>query len=287
MPILPLASVTDFFLDPIVNAGTDFISSTGLPAVFVLMLLESACLPVPSEAIMLFAGASVAAGDLSLFGVVAAGVLGNLVGSWIAWGVGYLGRVDLLEKNKLIHLPPKYLKWADDWFERYGDATVFFSRMLPIIRTFISLPAGVAKMPFWRFTVLTALGCVPWVLMLALIGQSVGHNWEEWRDHLHYLDYLVLLAAIVIGGYLLIKRRRRPPGSEAASASEACATAACRPGARSRSAASRGRRSCCRCPVPPTSSSSPGWPAGTGTGSTRSCARASRWRSTPAPQRRC
>jgi membrane protein DedA with SNARE-associated domain len=208
LSIILYASVTDFFLDPIVNAGTDFISSTGLPAVFVLMLLESACLPVPSEAIMLFAGASVAAGDLSLFGVVAAGVLGNLVGSWIAWGVGYLGRVDILEKNRFIHLPPKYLKWADEWFERYGDATVFFSRMLPIIRTFISLPAGVAKMPFWRFTVLTALGCIPWVLMLALIGKSVGHNWEEWRNHLHYLDYLVLVAAVVIGGWLLVRRRR-------------------------------------------------------------------------------
>ncbi|HYG95720.1 MAG TPA: DedA family protein [Solirubrobacterales bacterium] len=211
MPLLPLASVTDFFLDPIVNWGTDFISSTGVLAVFVLMTLESACLPVPSEAIMLFAGASVAAGDLTLFGVVAAGVLGNLVGSWIAYAVGYYGRIDLLEKNRFIHLPPKYLKWADDWFARYGDATVFFSRMLPIIRTFISLPAGVAKMPFWRFTVLTTIGCIPWVLMLALIGKSVGENWEEWRDHLHYLDYLVLLAAVVIGGWLLV-RRRRPPG---------------------------------------------------------------------------
>ncbi|HWJ42414.1 MAG TPA: DedA family protein, partial [Solirubrobacterales bacterium] len=153
MPPLVLASVTDFFLDPIVNWGTDFISSTGLPAVFILMTLESACLPVPSEAIMLFAGSSVAAGDLTLFGVVAAGVLGNLVGSWIAYAVGYYGRIDLLEKNKLIHISPKHLKWADDWFERYGDATIFFSRMLPIIRTFISLPAGVAKMPFWRFSV--------------------------------------------------------------------------------------------------------------------------------------
>src|SRR5829696_8892538 len=156
MPLLPpdivTASVTDFFLDPIVNWGTDFISSTGLPAVFVLMTLESACLPVPSEAIMLFAGASVAAGDLTLFGVVAAGVLGNLVGSWIAYAVGYYGRIDLLEKNKLIHISPKHLKWADAWIARHGDATVFFSRMLPIVRTFISLPAGVAKMPFWRFT---------------------------------------------------------------------------------------------------------------------------------------
>lgn len=208
MPPLVLASVTDFFLDPIVNWGTDFISSTGLPAVFILMTLESACLPVPSEAIMLFAGASVAAGDLTLFGVVAAGVLGNLVGSWIAYAVGYYGRIDLLEKNKLIHISPKHLKWADDFFARYGDATIFFSRMLPIIRTFISLPAGVAKMPFWRFTVLTLLGCIPWVLMLGLIGEAVGENWEEWRDHLHYLDYAVVAFAVAVVFYLLIKRRR-------------------------------------------------------------------------------
>jgi membrane protein DedA with SNARE-associated domain len=206
--MLILASVTDFFLDPIVNAGTDFISSTGLPAVFVLMALESACLPIPSEAIMLFAGSSVAAGDLTLFGVVAAGVLGNLVGSWAAYAVGYYGRLDLLEKNKLIHVNPKHLKWADDLFERYGDAIVFFSRMLPIIRTFISLPAGVAKMPFWRFTILTLLGCIPWVLMLALVGKSVGENWEEWREHLHYLDYAVVVAVVIGIAYWLIRRRR-------------------------------------------------------------------------------
>jgi membrane protein DedA with SNARE-associated domain len=219
MPILLFASVTDFFLDPIVNWGTDFISSAGLPAVFVLMLLESACLPVPSEAIMLFAGSSVAAGDLTLFGVVAAGVLGNLVGSWIAYAVGYFGRIDLLEKNRLIHLPPRYLKWADDWFARYGSATVFFSRMLPIIRTFISLPAGVAKMPFWRFTALTLLGCIPWVLMLALVGKSVGDNWEEWRDHLHYLDYLVVLGIVALGAYLIVKRWRGGGPSEGEPAS--------------------------------------------------------------------
>jgi len=211
VPIL-LASVTDFFLDPIVNAGTDFIGSTGLPAVFILMTLESACLPVPSEAIMLFAGSSVAAGDLTLVGVVAAGVLGNLAGSWIAYAVGYYGRLDLLEKNRLIHVSPRHLRWADDWFERYGDATVFFSRMLPIVRTFISLPAGVAKMPFWRFTLFTLLGCLPWVLMLALVGEAVGENWEEWRENLHYLDYAVV-AAIVVGAAYLIVRRRRGGGT--------------------------------------------------------------------------
>jgi membrane protein DedA with SNARE-associated domain len=172
------------------------------------MTLESACIPIPSEAIMLFAGFSASKGELTLIGIVAAGVLGNLVGSWIAYAVGYYGRLDLLEKNRLIHISPKHLKWADDWFARYGNVTVFFSRMLPIIRTFISLPAGVAKMPFWRFTAYTLLGSIPWVLMLALVGEAVGENWEDWRHKLGYLDYVVLLAIVVGIGYWLVKLRR-------------------------------------------------------------------------------
>ena len=207
----PLASVTDFIVDPIVDAATEFIDSVGLIGVFILMLLESACIPVPSEAIMLFAGFNVSEGDMTMFGIIAAGVLGNVVGSWIAWAAGYYGRVELLEKNRLVHINPKHLAWADDWFQRHGDATVFFSRMLPIIRTFISLPAGVAKMPFWRFTWLTLLGCIPWVTMLAFIGREVGDNWEEWRDYLHYFDYPV--AAAILAGiiYFLIKRRGSGP----------------------------------------------------------------------------
>jgi len=192
LSVLLLASLSDKVVEPIVDVATEFIGSAGVVAVFLLMTLESACIPIPSEAIMLFAGFSVSKGELTLFGIVAAGVLGNLAGSWIAYAVGYYGRLDLLEKNKLIHISPKHLKWADDWFERYGSATVFFSRMLPIVRTFISLPAGVARMPFWRFTAYTLAGCVPWVLMLALIGQSVGDNWEQWRHKLGSLDYLVI-----------------------------------------------------------------------------------------------
>ena len=213
--LLVLASLSDKIVDPIVNVATDFIGSAGLAGVFVLMLLESACIPIPSEAIMLFAGFSVSEGEMSLFGIVAAGVLGNLAGSWIAYAAGYYARIDLLERNRFIHLSPRHLRWADSWFKRYGDATVFFTRMLPIIRTFISLPAGVARMPFWRFTAFTLAGCVPWVLMLALVGRSVGDNWEHWRHNLGYLDYAVLAA--IVGGiiYLLIRRRRGGGASEA------------------------------------------------------------------------
>jgi membrane protein DedA with SNARE-associated domain len=202
--------MTDFIVDPLVEMATDVIDALGLPGVFVLMALESACIPVPSEAIMLFAGFNVSEGDMTLFGIVAAGVLGNIVGSWLAYAAGYYGRLELLERHHVIHVNPKHLAWADRWFERYGDVTVFVTRMLPIIRTFISLPAGVARMPFWRFTVLTAAGCVPWVLMLGIVGREVGDRWEDWREYLHYGDYVVLAGIIGVIAYLLIRRRRGP-----------------------------------------------------------------------------
>jgi membrane protein DedA with SNARE-associated domain len=195
-------------LEPLVRLATDVINSTGLAGVFALMAAESACIPIPSEAIMLFAGFSVSQGDLSLAGVVIAGVLGNVVGSLIAWTVGYLGRVELLEQNRVFHVSRSQLERADRWFERHGSATVFFARMVPIVRTFISLPAGVARMPVGRFTVLTALGSIPWVLMLAIVGREVGDRWGTWRHHLHYLDYAVAVLIILGLAYLVIRRRR-------------------------------------------------------------------------------
>ena len=200
--------MTGDIIDPIVRAATDIIDATGLAGVFVLMALESACIPIPSEAIMLFAGFNVSEGDLSMFGIVAAGSLGNLVGSLIAYAVGYYGRIELLDRNKLIHINRRHLEWADRWFERHGSATVFFTRMLPIVRTFISLPAGVARMPLGRFVVFTLAGCIPWVLLLAIIGREVGDRWEDWRDYLHYADYVVIAAAVIGLAYFFIRRRR-------------------------------------------------------------------------------
>jgi membrane protein DedA with SNARE-associated domain len=209
MPPALYASATDFVLNPIVNAATDFIGSAGLAAVFLLMALESACIPIPSEAIMLFAGFAVSKGELTMLGIIAAGVLGNLVGSWVAYAVGYYGRLDLLERSRFIHVNPRHLAKADDWFERKGAATVFFSRMLPIVRTFISLPAGVARMPFWRFTLYTVAGVIPWVTALAFLGKGVGSNWETWRHNLGYLDYVIAAAIVAGAGYWLWSRRRR------------------------------------------------------------------------------
>ena len=173
------------------------------------MVLESACLPVPSEVIMLFAGYLVSIHHMSLVGAVAAGVAGNIVGSWIAWGVGISGGRVLLERHgRYLHITPERLDLADRWFARRGERIVLIARCLPIIRTFISLPAGIARMPFWRFTLYTAIGCVPWVLALTLLGVQVGSRWDEWHKRLEFLDYAILAAILATIAYLLLRRRR-------------------------------------------------------------------------------
>ena len=204
--MLAQASITD----PLVHLAVDVIDKLGLPGVFLLMVGESACLPIPSEATMLFAGFNVAGGEYSLFAATAVGAGANLVGSWLAYALGYWGRVDVLEKHgRKLHIKKSHLDWADRWFERHGDATVFFARMVPIVRTFISLPAGVARMPFLRFSLLTLAGCIPWVLLLTFIGKQAGDNWENWKDKLHYVDYAVIAAIVIGGAYLLVRARRR------------------------------------------------------------------------------
>jgi membrane protein DedA with SNARE-associated domain len=205
--MLELASITD----AVARLATDVVDALGLPGVFVLMVAESACIPIPSEATMLFAGFNVSRGEYSLISATAVGAVANLLGSWLAYWLGYVGRVDLLEKHgRKLHVKKSQLDRADRWFERHGDATVFFSRMVPIVRTFISLPAGVARMPFWRFSLLTLAGCVPWVFMLAFIGEQAGDRWESWKDSLHYVDYAVIAAIAVAVVYLFVRRRRAP-----------------------------------------------------------------------------
>ena len=194
----------------------------GYVGVVIAMTIESCAIPLPSELILPFAGWSVSRGLVepltsspwSYWGAVLAGVLGNTIGSLASYAIGAYGGRPLVERyGKYVLISAHDLELAERWFARFGELTVFFSRMLPIVRTFISLPAGVARMPFWRFTVLTTLGCIPWILMLTLIGREVGDNWEDWKDKLHYVDYAV--AALIVLGviWLLIRRRRGRAGT--------------------------------------------------------------------------
>jgi membrane protein DedA with SNARE-associated domain len=197
----------------IVQSVVDFVTQTigdhGVPAVFLLMTLESACIPVPSEVIQLFAGYLVSQHKMALVAAILAGTLGNVVGSWIAWGVGATGGRPFIERyGKYLHVTPKRMELADRWFERYGNKVVFWSRMLPIVRTFISLPAGVARMPFGRFTLYTFLGALPWCTGLTLLGVQVGQNWKTWEARLKYFDYAVA-ALLVVGVVILVRKWRR------------------------------------------------------------------------------
>jgi len=201
---------------PIVNFATDQVGAYGLLAVFLLMILESACIPVPSEAIMIYGGFLVSQGDESLFWMVAAGVGGNVIGSWLAYWAGRAKGREWVLRWHWLHITPKRLDDADRWFARWGSWAVLVSRCLPIIRTFISLPAGIARMPFWRFTVLTLLGCIPWVLMLALAGRAVGDNWEELQHNLHYFDYVLALVIVGVIVHLALRHRRRRRAAAAA-----------------------------------------------------------------------
>ena len=199
-----VASITE----PVANWAIDVIDAIGLLGIFLLMAPESACIPIPSEPTMLFAGFAAHNGEYSVIAAALVATVANLVGSWVAYAVGYYGRHSFMTQNRLFHISDAQLEKAHGWFEKYGDGAVFFSRMLPVVRTFISLPAGIARMPFWRFSVLTFLGALPWNLGLVLIGYSAAEKWPEWKDRLHYVDYAVLALIVMAAIYFFVRWRR-------------------------------------------------------------------------------
>jgi membrane protein DedA with SNARE-associated domain len=208
-----LASVSE----SLVNTTSHFVRDAGLPGIFALMAISSACIPIPSEVVMLFAGFAVADPTqsashhhLTMTGIVLAGLLGTMVGSWVAYAVGRGGRLELFERHGAkLHMGPAQIERADRFFTRYGEPTVLFGRMIPLVRAFVSLPAGVARMPFWRFTVLSLIGTLPWVLALAFVGHALGNDWTSVRKGFEYVDYAIVALIVVWIGYAVTRRRSR------------------------------------------------------------------------------
>ena len=192
------------------------IATYGYAAIFLLMLLESACIPVPSELIMTFGGALAAGAvpgtSLNLAGVIIAGVAGNVAGSYAAWAAGrYGGQPALRRWGRRLHVRQHELDRANQWFDRYGPRAVLIGRLLPVIRTFISLPAGIADMDPVRFGIYTTLGCIPWTAALACAGYAVGAKWESivngFKGPTYIIAAIVVIAlAIAVWRYLRARR---------------------------------------------------------------------------------
>jgi membrane protein DedA with SNARE-associated domain len=199
------------------------IATYGYVAIFLLMLAESACIPAPSELIMTFGGA-LAAGAvpgtrLSMAGVIVAGVAGNVVGSYVAWAVGrYGGQAVFRRWGRRLGVRDHDLERATKWFDQYGPRAVLVGRLLPVIRTFISLPAGIAGMAPVRFGVYTTIGCIPWTAALAYAGYAVGSHWhsivDAFKGPTYIIAAIVAIVLIVTAWRYLSSRRNEPSDSD-------------------------------------------------------------------------
>ncbi|MFN2588349.1 MAG: DedA family protein [Actinomycetota bacterium] len=207
----------DAILDPVIRFMEAFLADFGYLAIFLLMTAESALIPFPSEVTMLVGGWYSAEGTLDFFWVVTAGVLGNLVGSWMAYALGRkTGRALLDRYGRYVLIRSHDVDRAEVWWARHGDAATFFSRLLPVIRTFISLPAGIARMPFGKFTLYTFLGVVPWTLGLTWVGVVVEDNWEKVLGYFDVPTLLIAGALVVIVAGWYVRRRRAKRALEGA-----------------------------------------------------------------------
>ncbi|MCM2532579.1 DedA family protein [Neobacillus pocheonensis] len=188
------------------DVAIHWINSIGYWGILLGMILESACIPIPSEVIMPFGGYLVLTGHLNILGVILIGTVGNILGSLIAYAIGYWGGKRFINRfGKYVFLSKKHLDSAEKWFDKRGEITVFVSRILPAIRTFISLPAGVARMNLVKFLTYTAIGSLIWSGILTYVGYALGKNWQNIQNILHPITYLVAVIVLVILVFLIVK----------------------------------------------------------------------------------
>jgi len=191
------------------------IASLGYGSVVLLMAIESACIPLPSEVIMPFAGYLVSTGRFGLQAVAIAGAVGCLLGSYVAYFVGATGGRQALERyGRYVLISTHELEIADRFFDRWGSPTVFAARLLPVVRTFIAFPAGVVRMGLWRFSIYTLLGSYPWCLALAYAGMKLGQHWRDLAPYFHRFDNLIgvlLVLALAVFVYAKLRGRTQEP----------------------------------------------------------------------------
>lgn len=203
--MLEVASITA----SLVTLATNLINDAGYWGI-VALLISSAIIGIPgTEVTMLFAGFNVFEGHLSMGGVIAAGVAGDLVGATIAFVIGYLGLHELLERVPgPAHVSPRQMDRAHRWFERYGSPVIAGSRLLPLVRAVFPYAAGTAKLEYPRFLLPAALGTIVWISGLAFLGRAVGSDWTSWRHYLEYVDYAAAVAFVAVIIYVIVRRRR-------------------------------------------------------------------------------
>lgn len=201
-----------YILNLLMRIVESIITTLGYPGIMIASALESACIPLPSEIIFPFSGYMVFKGVFTFWGVIFWGMLGQILGSVAAYLAGYYGAIPVLKKyGKYVFIKEHEIENSHKWFEKYGDSAIFWSRLLPVIRTFISLPAGIAKMNFWKFLIYTTLGCLPWLIALTYSGVYLGANWLEVKDFLFKFKeaiLLILAAGIIYWFYIHVKNKK-------------------------------------------------------------------------------
>lgn len=203
-------SITFEILKPIIDFVISFISTLGYPGIFLLSILESALIPIPSEIIMPFSGFLVSNGTFEPVSVVLAGTFGNLVGSILTYYLGIkAGRAFILRYGKYILFKKSHLEFTEELFQKYGDKISFFCRLLPAVRTYISLPCGVGKTNFVKFSIYTFLGSLIWNSMLTYVGIIFGQNWENIDKYAIYLDVVSVCVIIGFVIWFFVKIRKR------------------------------------------------------------------------------
>ncbi len=198
------------FIEIIMNFITSIISSSGYFGIFLMMILESMIFPVPSEAIMPFAGFLIAEGKFTFLYVFIVSSFGSLVGSLISYYIGLFGANTFIPKyGKYFLLNQDHLKWTSSWFERNGSKAVFISRFIPVVRHLISIPAGIAKMDLKKFILYTFIGASIWNMFLAFIGFKLKQNWELLHKYSKQLDIIVIALILLFLIYHFIKHIRK------------------------------------------------------------------------------